>query len=84
MCIAVVTTGAAPYCCAQSSAVEGRTKQNWSVDEASAWGQSTKRLDMMAAEEGGGGGADVAAGDDASGGVAEGGRLIGLPCDAIA
>ena len=39
---------------------------------------------MMAAEEGGGGGADVAAGDDASGGVAEGGRLIGLPCDAIA
>ena len=51
MCIAVVTTGAAPYCCAQSSAVEGRTKQNWNVDEASAWGQSTKRLDMMAAEE---------------------------------
>ena len=39
---------------------------------------------MMAAEEGGGGGADVAAGDDASGGVAEGGRLIGRPCDSIA
>jgi hypothetical protein len=39
---------------------------------------------MMAAEEGGGGGADVAAGDDASGGVAEGGRFIGLPCDSIA
>ena len=42
---------------------------------------------LMAAEEGGGGGvcgADVAAGDDASGGVAEGGRLIGLPCESIA
>ena len=42
---------------------------------------------MMAAEEGGGGGAcgaDVAAGDDASGGVAESGRLIGLPCESIA
>ena len=39
---------------------------------------------MMAAEEGGGGGADVAAGDDASGGVAEGGRLIGLTCESIA
>ena len=39
---------------------------------------------MMAAEEGGGGGADVAAGDDASGGVAEGGCFIGLPCESIA
>ena len=39
---------------------------------------------MMAAEEVGGGGADVAAGDDASNGVAEGGRLIGLPCESIA
>jgi hypothetical protein len=40
--------------------LDGRRKQNWKVDEASAWGQSTKRFDMMAAEEGGGGGADVA------------------------
>ncbi len=40
--------------------LEGRRKQNWNVDEASAWGQSTKRFEIMVAEEGGAGGADVA------------------------